>query len=211
MKNIIIYGAPAAGKGTVCESLIDKYNYKHISTGELFRNLDDSEESRKIKETISKGILIDDETTANLLKKHLKNKTKEQIILDGFPRTVNQAKMLDEFFDNFIVINLTVEEDIAMKRTLGRLTCSGCGKIYNKYNKDITPKVEGICDICGNNLTSRSDDNEESFKVRYNTYINNCESVFNYYKNRNILYMVDSNKDPDTTFNSVEEIITKVN
>ena len=74
-----------------------------------------------------------------------------------------------------------------------------------------TPKVEGICDICGNNLTSRSDDNEESFKVRYNTYINNCESVFNYYKNRNILYMVDSNKDPETTFNSVEEIITKVN
>ena len=212
MKNIVIYGAPAAGKGTVCESLKEVYNYKHISTGELFRNLDDSDEfNRKVKETIVKGILVDDETTAELLKKHLEKIGDGPIILDGFPRSLNQAKMLDTFFEEFIVINLSVEEDIAMKRTLGRLNCPKCGRIYHKYNEEKKPKEVGICDTCKCELNSRNDDNEESFKVRFDTYVKNSESIFEYYKEKDILYMVDSNKTPQDTFKSIEEIITKLN
>lgn len=211
MKNIIIYGAPAAGKGTACESLVEKYNYNHISTGALFRSLGDDELSLKIKETISKGMLVDDETTTNLLKENLKKIDNDNpIILDGFPRNIYQAKLLEDFFDNFIVINLSVDEEVAKVRTLGRINCSKCGKIYNKFSKDMIPKNEGICDICGSELISRSDDNEESFKIRYNTYIKNCEEVFDYYKCQNKLYMVNSNNSAEETFNEIEEIINSL-
>ena len=210
MKNIIIYGAPAAGKGTVCESLIEKYNYKHISTGELFRNLDDNDPfNRKIKETIKEGMLVDDETTAELLKQNLEKKGEGHIILDGFPRNLNQAKILDTFFKDYIVVNISVDEEVAKKRTLGRLTCSGCGKIYNIYTEGMQPKNEGICDICGKELTSRSDDNEKSFKVRYDTYVRNCEKIFEYYKDRNILYMINGNNKPEDTFDGVKKLLLK--
>lgn len=211
MKNIIIYGAPAAGKGTACESLTKKYHYKHISTGDLFRSLNDEDEfARKIKETISKGNLVDDETTTELVKKSLEKLNNKPVILDGFPRNFNQAKLLDDFFENFIVINLNIDEENATKRALGRLNCPKCGKIYHKYNKEMKPSIEGICDICGSTLKSRSDDNEESFKIRYTTYIDNCEEVFKFYKDKNILYMVDSNGTPNETFKSIESIITNL-
>ena len=114
MKNIILYGAPAAGKGTQCELLVKRYGYKHISMGQLFRDLDDSTEfNRKIHENISKGILIDDETTAQLLKNELEKLEGKHIVLDGFPRNLNQAKILDEFFSDFVVINLNVDYDLA--------------------------------------------------------------------------------------------------
>ena len=113
MKNIILYGAPAAGKGTQCELLVREYGYKHISMGQLFRDLDDSTElNREIHEKISKGILIDDETTAKLLQAKLKELGNTAVVLDGFPRTLNQAKILDKFFSNYVVINIEVEDDL---------------------------------------------------------------------------------------------------
>ena len=117
MKNIILYGAPAAGKGTQCELLVREYGYKHISMGQLFRDLDDSTElNREIHEKISKGILIDDETTAKLLQAKLKELGNVAVVLDGFPRTLNQAKILDKFFSNYVVINIEVEEQVALER-----------------------------------------------------------------------------------------------
>ncbi len=211
MKNIIIYGAPAAGKGTVSESLVEKYKYNHISTGQIFRDLNDNDEfSKHIKEIIAKGNLVDDETTTKLLKLHLDKTDKKNILLDGFPRNINQVKLLDTFFENYIIINLNVDEDVAIKRTLGRVSCPKCGKIYNKYNINKKPKVDNICDNCNIALVSRSDDNEEAFKARYSAYINNCESIFNYYKEKNILYTIDSNKTPGEVFKDIESIITKL-
>lgn len=206
MKNIILYGAPAAGKGTQCEILIEKLGYKHISTGELFRSLDDSTEiGRSIHEKIAKGILIDDETTATLVKNRLAE-LDGPIVLDGFPRTLNQAKILDTFFENYVVINIEVEEEVALKRTLGRVNCPNCGRIYNIYS-EMKPKQEGICDDCGATLKGRSDDNEESFKVRFNTYLANVGSVLDYYREKDALYIIKSHESKEETFADIKKIL----
>ncbi len=209
MKNIVIYGAPAAGKGSQCEKLVEKYKYNHISTGDLFRNLDDSTEfNRKIHETISKGNLVDDETTSKLVQNHLDTLGKGPVVLDGFPRNLNQAKILDTFFDNYVVINIEVSEQVALERALGRVTCSKCSKIYNKYSEAMKPLKDGVCDVCGGELVGRSDDNEESFKNRYNIYMNNVESLLNYYKEKDLLFIVNSDqKSPDEIFEEIEKVI----
>ncbi len=207
MKNIILYGAPAAGKGTQCELLVREYGYKHISMGQLFRDLDDSTElNREIHEKISKGILIDDETTAKLLQAKLKELGNVAVVLDGFPRTLNQAKILDKFFSNYVVINIEVEEQVALERTLGRLSCPKCGKIYNKYS-EMKPKNANLCDNCNVELQGRSDDNEESFKVRFNTYLNNVQGLLDYYRNQNCLYIIKSHDKKEDTFADVKNIL----
>ena len=207
MKNIILYGAPAAGKGTQCELLVREYGYKHISMGQLFRDLDDSTElNREIHEKISKGILIDDETTAKLLQAKLAELGNVAVVLDGFPRTLNQAKILDKFFSNYVVINIEVEEQVALERTLGRLSCPKCGKIYNKYS-EMKPKNANLCDNCNVELQGRSDDNEESFKVRFNTYLNNVQGLLDYYRNQNCLYIIKSHDKKEDTFADVKNIL----
>ena len=207
MKNIILYGAPAAGKGTQCELLVREYGYKHISMGQLFRDLDDSIElNREIHEKISKGILIDDETTAKLLQAKLKELGNTAVVLDGFPRTLNQAKILDKFFSNYVVINIEVEEQVALERTLGRVSCPKCGKIYNKYS-EMKPKNANLCDNCNVELQGRSDDNEESFKVRFNTYLNNVQGLLDYYRNQNCLYIIKSHDKKEDTFADVKNIL----
>lgn len=211
MKNIILYGAPAAGKGTQCELLIERYGYEHISMGQLFRDLDDSTEfGKEIHEKISKGILIDDETTSKLLKNKLDELGNKPVVLDGFPRTLNQAKILDTFFDNYIVVNIDVEEEVALKRVLGRLTCDKCGKIYNIYSDEMAPKNGKICDICGIELTGRTDDNEESFKTRFNIYLNNVKSVLDYYQEKEVLYIVKSCTHKEDTFDSIDKILKEM-
>lgn len=207
MKNIILYGAPAAGKGTQCELLKEKYGYTHISMGQLFRDLDDSTElGRKIHETIANGILIDDETTAKLLQNKLEELGNVHVVLDGFPRTLNQAKVLDNFFENYVVVNLEVDEELARKRVLGRLNCDNCGKIYNIYFEDKSPKEINKCDACGAKLSARQDDNAESFKNRFNIYVNNVKDILDFYNNKNVLYNVAS-IDALETFNDIEKIL----
>jgi len=210
MKNIILYGAPAAGKGTQCELLIERYGYNHISTGDLFRNLDDSTELGKtIKETIAKGNLVDNETTSQLVKSKL-DTLNGLVVLDGFPRNLEQAKMLDEYFRDYVVINLDVEYEEAMKRALGRLNCPKCGEGYNKFNPDMLPKNSNLCDNCNVELMSRDDDNEESFKKRFEIYTNNLEDVLDYYRNKNLLYIVKS-VNPEETFKNLEGVINNGN
>lgn len=207
MKNIILYGAPAAGKGTQCELLKKHYNYHHISMGQLFRDLDDSTEfNRQIHEMINKGMLIDDATTTKLLKNTLKDINGGPIVLDGFPRNLNQAKLLDDFFDNYVVINLDIAEDIALRRILGRLNCSNCGKIYNIYFQETAPSIADKCDICGAELVSRQDDNEESFKNRFNTYLDNVKDILDYYTNKGVLYHIKS-ENAEKTFSQIKQIL----
>lgn len=211
MKNIILYGAPASGKGTQCELLVKNYGYKHISTGDLFRNLGyETELEKQIHETIDQGKLVDDEVTAKLVKQELDKLENSYVVLDGFPRNVNQAKMLDTFVDNYMVINIEVDKDIALKRSLGRLTCSNCGKIYNKYFEESKPSKENICDICNIELTGRNDDNEESFNNRFNIYLNNVKDVLDYYENKKILRIIPSTT-PNETFNSIKNLLEENN
>jgi len=213
MKNIVLIAAPAAGKGTLSELLEKKYNYVHISTGDLLRNVsqEKSELGKKISNMLKKGQLIDDEIVFELLEKRLnKADTLNGYILDGFPRTLEQAKKYNEILkklnkDLGIVIVLNTDYEILKKRIVGRLLCSNCGSIYNTLTGN-NPSVENICDKCGSALYKRSDDNEESFKQRYDVYLEKTKPLIEYYQEFGSLFYVDSS-DKDSMLKSVEEIL----
>ena len=192
MKNIIFIAAPASGKGTLSKILEERCGYIHISTGDLLRNIvnEKSELGQEVFEVIKSGKLVNDELMFKIIREKLSSidKTKP-FILDGIPRTLDQAKYLDTLFnelgiDDYQVIYLDIDEEIALKRALGRLTCETCGSSYNKYFDEFKPKNENVCDKCGNELSSRSDDNEESFKVRFKSFIDNTLPIVDYYRNK---------------------------
>lgn len=211
MKNIIFIAPPAAGKGTQSELLISKYGYEHISTGDLLRNeiKSGSDLGKELDSMMKSGSLISDEIVNKLLVNALSNITKP-FILDGYPRTISQALKLDEILASLnksvdVVVYLDVEEELAMKRAIGRLSCKSCNRIYHKYFSK--PKVEGICDDCGSSLISRADDTPDTFKVRYDTYMSNTKPLLDFYSNKNILVRVDANKEADETFSEIEKVI----
>lgn len=211
MKNIIFIAPPAAGKGTQSELLISKYGYEHISTGDLLRNeiKSGSDLGKELDSMMKSGSLISDEIVNRLLINALSNITKP-FILDGYPRTISQALKLDEILDSLnksvdVVVYLDVEEELAMKRATGRLSCKSCNRIYHKYFSK--PRVEGICDDCGSSLISRADDTPDTFKVRYDTYMSNTKPLLDFYSNKNILVRVDANKEADETFSEIEKVI----
>lgn len=211
MKNIIFIAPPAAGKGTQSELLISKYGYEHISTGDLLRNeiKNGSDLGKELDSMMKSGSLISDEIVNRLLINALSNITKP-FILDGYPRTISQALKLDEILASLnksvdVVVYLDVEEELAMKRATGRLSCKSCNRIYHKYFSK--PRVEGICDDCGSSLISRADDTPDTFKVRYDTYMSNTKPLLDFYSNKNILVKVDANKEADETFSEIEKVI----
>lgn len=211
MKNIIFIAPPAAGKGTQSELLISKYGYEHISTGDLLRNeiKSGSDLGKELDSMMKSGSLISDEIVNRLLINALSNITKP-FILDGYPRTISQALKLDEILASLnksvdVVVYLDVEEELAMKRATGRLSCKSCNRIYHKYFSK--PRVEGICDDCGSSLISRADDTPDTFKVRYDTYMSNTKPLLDFYSNKNILVRVDANKEADETFSEIEKVI----
>ena len=209
MKNIVLYAPPAAGKGTQCEMLKADYGYEGISIGQVLRNQrsNDTEIGRKIIETQDKGILTPDDIVIKALKNELVKYEGKPIVIEGFPRNIDQAKLLDTIFDNYQVIILDIPRQIAMKRTLGRVNCDKCGKIYNIYFEESKPKVDNICDKCGATLTSRSDDNENSFNQRFDVYEENAPKIIEYYQNKGILNIVDSSLDKSEVSNSIKNII----
>ena len=208
MKNIVLYAPPAAGKGTQCEFL-ETLGYKVISIGQVLRNNRsmDTEIGRAIIETQDKGELTPDNIVFGALENELAKYGKDNIVIEGFPRTIDQAKLLDELFDNYIVINLALDREIAMKRSLGRLNCDNCGHIHNIYFEGMKPIKEGICNNCGSKLNVRSDDNAESFNKRFDVYEENKDAILDYYKDKDILFIVDSNRDKDEISKDIAEII----
>lgn len=215
MKNIIFIAPPAAGKGTQSDLLVKKYGFTHISTGDLLRKevAEQTELGHEIEEKMQKGILISDEIVSALLKKRLStNDSEVGFILDGYPRKYEQCKILENIIQELnmkvdAVLYLDMDEKTAMHRALGRITCPKCGRGYNKYEDAMKPKTENICDDCNVELTSRSDDNEESFKIRFNQYVEEVEPILNYYKELGILKIIDNSGTPDSTFAKIEEVI----
>ncbi len=208
MKNLVLYAPPAAGKGTICELLKKDFNYNVLSIGQVLRNQrnPETEVGRAIIESQDKGVLTPDDIVLKALKEELAKFEGKAIIIEGYPRNIEQAKMLDTIFDNYIVVNLSVERELAKKRTLGRVNCPKCNKIYNVYFQELSPKNGEICDVCGSKLNIRSDDNEESFNVRYDVYEQNAPAILDYYNNKGILYVVDS-KSSDYVYNQIEPLI----
>ena len=213
--NIIFIAPPAAGKGTLSDKLVTKYGYKHLSTGDLLRAeiKKENDLGKKIEEIISRGELVSDDIITELLKNELKS-IDGKFILDGYPRNIAQANTLNGIFselniENYVTIYLDLEEELAMKRALGRVICGGCGASYNTYFENFMPKNEGICDKCGSDLKHRSDDTEETFKVRFNTYVEKTSPVLDYYKDLDKLFVIDANIESSEVFKVIEKQILK--
>ena len=211
--NIIFIAPPAAGKGTLSDKLVEKYNYRHLSTGDLLRAeiKKENDLGKKIEEIRSRGEFVSDDIITELLKNELKA-TDSKFILDGYPRNIAQAETLKEIFnelniENYVTIYLDLEEELAMKRALGRVICGECGASYNTYFENFMPKNEGICDKCGSELKHRSDDTEETFKVRFSTYVEKTSPVLDYYKDLNKLQVIDANVESDEVFKIIVEQI----
>lgn len=213
MKNIIFIAPPAAGKGTQSKFLVDKYNYKHISTGDLLRNeiSKNNPLASEIKKNINSGKLVPDDIVSKLLEQELTN-YKGPFIFDGYPRNISQAENLERILSKLnidlgISIYLDVKLEEAIKRATGRLICPNCNKSYNKYNEDMKPKVDNICDLCLVNLTLRTDDTKEAYQKRYETFITETSPLLKYYEDKGLLNIINNPVSPEETFKKIENII----
>lgn len=217
MKNIMFIAPPAAGKGTQAELVAKKYNIPHISTGDILRDIskEDSEIGHYVFETLSAGRLVKDEITYQLIEDRLKeNDCQNGFIIDGFPRTLNQAIEYDKILDNLgykigYVIYININEKILEKRITGRRICEDCKTIYNINSENSAPQVESVCDNCGGRLYQRNDDNLASFQTRYKMYIENTEPILEHYRDKNALYEVNGEDTVENVFNKIDEIISK--
>ena len=196
MKNILFIAPPAGGKGTQSELLVEKFGYVHISTGDLLRDVDDeSDLGKHLNELMSHGEFAPDEIVLKLIEEKLKNIDENKpFILDGFPRNLNQAENLEKILRSLnknldIVIELDVPYEIGLKRVLGRVICQECKSTYNLHFKPT--KVQNICDICGSILEERLDDNEESYKIRYDNYLSTTKPLIDFYKKQNKHIKID--------------------
>ena len=189
-------GAPGSGKGTTAKVLAERTNLPHISTGDMFREqIKKGTELGKLANSyISQGNLVPDEVTIKIVEERLKDEdVKNGLILDGFPRTIDQAKALDLMLEKenkniTLAINLETPEEEIIDRIVSRRVCSNqeCKTVYNtKLNP---PKVNGICDKCGEKLIQRKDDNEETVRNRLIAYYKQSAPIVDYYKNKDLLY-----------------------
>ena len=197
MKKIFL-GPPGSGKGTYSKRISPKLNIPHISTGDLFREhlANQTEIGEKIKEVMDSGKLVSDEITIEIVKQRLsKEDCQEGFILDGFPRTIPQAEMLEKITTIDIVTNLVIPEDILIEKICARRLCKDCGDIYNiaDINREgirmppMNPKIDGKCDKCNGELIQREDDNEETVKKRLEIYKKETQPLIDFYRQKNLL------------------------
>lgn len=214
--NIILMGLPGAGKGTQASKIIEKYGFPHISTGDLFRAAikDGTELGKEAKQYMDKGELVPDSVTNGLVKERLQQPdTEKGFMLDGFPRTLNQAEALEEILTDInkqidAVIHIDVATDILKKRLTGRFICNNCGATYNKYFNP--PKNEGTCDVCGSHdFYQREDDKPEVIEKRIDVNMEKTQALLDYYSAQDKVYSVPGDIGIDNVFAKVQDIIEK--
>jgi adenylate kinase len=212
---IIMLGAPGAGKGTQAKMIADRYKLPHVSTGDIFRaNLKAGTDlGKKAKEYMDKGLLVPDELTVEILLDRVsKEDCKDGYILDGFPRTIPQAEVLDKELtarneEIDFAINVEVADENIIKRMAGRRACVNCGATY--HVEMLRPKKEGICDRCDSELIQRADDKEETVKDRLAVYHKQTKPLIEYYEKKGALRTVNGSDTVENIFATIVEIIEK--
>ena len=206
---IILMGPPGAGKGTQAEKLVELYQIPHISTGDMFRKAqkDGTELGLRAKEYMEQGQLVPDEVTVDIVRERLAEADcKDGFLLDGFPRTVQQADALDGILKDLgmvldRVINIEVDKAFLVDRLTGRRVCRTCGATFHVVNK--APKVEGVCDKCGGELYQRNDDKIETVSNRLDVYAAQTAPLIEYYQSKGIMSSIDGSK-------SMEDVLADI-
>lgn len=210
---IIMLGAPGAGKGTQAKMIADKYQVPHISTGDIFRaNIKEGTElGKEAKKYMDEGKLVPDELTVRiLLDRVAKDDCKNGYVLDGFPRTIPQAEVLDSELTKLndsvdFAIDVDVPDENIVKRMSGRRACVSCGATYHIVA--IPPKKEGVCDTCGSELILRDDDAPETVLKRLGVYHEQTQPLIEYYSGKGILKTVDGTVDSKDVFAAIVNIL----
>ncbi|EIY2943638.1 adenylate kinase [Listeria monocytogenes] len=210
---LVLMGLPGAGKGTQAEQIVEKYNIPHISTGDMFRAAmkNNTELGKKAKSFMDNGDLVPDEVTNGIVRERLaEDDAKNGFLLDGFPRTVEQAEELENILNDLgteldAVINIEVDKDVLMKRLTGRWICRTCGKTYHEiYNP---PKVPGKCDLDGGELHQRDDDKKETVEKRLNVNMKQTKPLLDFYSEKGKLHNINGEQDIKDVFVDVEKIL----
>ena len=210
---IIMLGAPGAGKGTQAKMIADKYGVPHISTGDIFRaNIKNGTElGMEAKKYMDQGLLVPDELTVRiLLDRVAQDDCKNGYVLDGFPRTIPQAEVLDSELTKLgdhidYAINVDVPDENIVKRMSGRRACLTCGATY--HIEHVPPKKEGICDVCGSELVLRDDDKPETVKNRLNVYHEQTQPLIDFYTEKGVLKTVDGTGPREEVFAAITSIL----
>jgi adenylate kinase len=215
MKALAILGAPGAGKGTQARGIAECFGIPHISTGDILREAvqEGTPLGLAAQKEMEAGRLVPDEVVCGLVKARLQQPDSQAgFILDGFPRTVEQASYLDRLLKSqgradLLVVNIRVDPELLVKRLTGRLTCPVCGRIYNVYFNP--PRQEGKCDQECASLIHRSDDNEQAIRQRFVAYENETKPLIEYYGRRHLLHDFDGDGAPETLTRQLCEFLRR--
>ncbi|MBO3798952.1 MAG: adenylate kinase [Thermoproteota archaeon] len=209
---LVIFGPPGSGKGTYASRLAPRLGVPHISTGDILREevKSGSELGRSISSYVSNGKLVPDEVVNRVMEKRLSQEDcKRGFILDGYPRTLQQALFLDRFSKIDFVINLNVPDEVIVRRLSSRLVCRRCGAIYNRIT--LPPRVEGVCDKCGGELYQRDDDKPEVVRERIRIYKNEAAPLLEHYRRTGVA-IIDFFYEPDESGGDVspETVVDRI-
>ena len=204
--NAIIFGAPGSGKGTYASRLKTKLEIEVISMGDIFRDImkKETDFGKKVKKYVEKGQLVPDEIVISVLKKNLTEiPSGKGVILDGYPRTIPQAEILQEIANIDVILLQNVPDWIIIERLSSRRICTNCNEVYNI--RFLKPKIENVCDKCGGHLYQRPDDTAEVIKQRIQLYQKMTSPIIDYYKEKNTPFVISE----ITSLNTPPEQIVK--
>lgn len=212
---LVLLGPPGVGKGTQASAIVGKYNIPHISTGDIFRaNIKEGTElGKEAKSYMDKGLLVPDELVVSIVKDRLtKEDCSEGFLLDGFPRTLDQADALDKELSKMgiklnKVVNIEAEKEVLIERAIGRRVCKSCGATYHiKFNP---PKIDKLCDIDGGELLQRDDDIEETVTTRIGVYNEQTQPLIDYYHKKGIILNIDGTRPIKDIFGEIVESLSE--
>ena len=207
---LIVFGPPGVGKGTLSDLLAESYKIPHISTGEIFRN-EIKSGNKELIAYVEKGLLVPDAVVNKIVEKEVSgNKCKDGFILDGYPRTIEQSRFLESVLSKIgkkidLVLNLVASDTLIIKRLIQRRMCSKCGALFNLAT--MPPKREGICDNCNSELMQRKDDNEKTIRKRIKVYYDETAPLIEHFRGRGILHDIDASTSPNEILKNALKVI----